>query len=345
MKRWISPVVVVCLLGELSAAEQNRFPYGRGTDLTASQLHGVSEDPSFKNQGLKQQLDLAVAKHGKAHKVEGDTHVWYGVHGRNVVAPWGCRELRISPTDRSHGPSDHHNCGLPYAQYTGARDDVFKGLSAARDLGDLRKVEQSLVKADPIEKRWEAAKSKLGAAARDDGKSRVWFGIGGRDDQGPISCHMLSIGPDRIAIAPAKYEDCGLSWPPATPEPAVAAIAPVSLTAAEKDCFSRCKERSFCVIERRVVFAAGLRQLGGGQWAARYMDGRPAPMSFVPTCRDLPAACDKEPTSACLGEPIRNKNEAAICRPGQRSIISQKTAEGRLYWICEYAEDPPKAAR
>src|SRR5262245_56113118 len=106
-----------------------RFPAGRGATLVRDQLQEAFRDAVVRDakRPLAERVAAAAKVLGEPGTPDGSTHVWYAVIGNNMMAPFGCRELRIGER-LVEGPSDFKNCGLPYANL--APGDHYSGAGA-----------------------------------------------------------------------------------------------------------------------------------------------------------------------------------------------------------------------
>ncbi len=180
-----------------SELRTSEFPAGPGTPLVVDELRAVAVDPSFRGASLLGRVAIASEILGIEPIVEGDQWVFYGVGPRTSVAPYSCHALRIDAFGPTVALDDHHGCGLPYADLT-ARVPV------AGPRFTVNRLRDALAR---------DALGWLGAPDRVQGPLAIWYGVGPRSDDAPLTCHALRVKGAVKEIARAPLAECGVVWP------------------------------------------------------------------------------------------------------------------------------------
>jgi hypothetical protein len=279
--------------GATEAKRDPRFPAGRGATLVSDQLHEALRDAVVRDakRPLADRVAAAAKVLGDPGTPDGNTHVWYAVFGRNVMAPFGCRELRIGER-MVEGPSDFKNCGLPYANI--APGDHYSGPGARWTSVRLDK-ELKLQASNPSA---PSGVKSLGQPDKQTADEAVWLGVGPRDEKAPLTCWALTVG-KTATLAKVPLSDCAIVWPPPATAFDAGPVHPPALVAPLlAECKAQCKTNEICLLDRRVARAASLVPREDGSLSARYMDGRSAKVELVRSCAPVPATCAK-PSGTC----------------------------------------------
>jgi hypothetical protein len=277
-------------------------------------------------RSFAERVAAAAAVLGEPGTTDGRARVWYGVHGRNIAGPFGCRELRIvDGGPLREGPTDHRHCGLPYSSIPPGEHYTGPGArwSSVRLQAELA-LQQSSPSATAVARR-------LGEPNGRDGETAVWLGIGPRDAEAPLTCWALRVGAG-AALEEVELSSCGITWPPPLsafePGPTHAPVAKAPLFAR---CNAQCKPTEVCMLDRRIARAASLVVHDDDTMSARYVDGRSAYLELVQSCAPLPASC-VAPQASCWwqrpGDSAAPKKNPGPCPPDTYQGHSYEDAEG-----------------
>jgi hypothetical protein len=270
----------------------DRFPGGPGTTLVDDQLSEALGDPAIRDgrTPVPDRVEAAQKRLGIPGEADGPDWVFRAVTARTILGPYGCRELRIHANVTSTGPADHRACGLPYLSQNGT--DWKPGTGPRWTVGRLRRVQGELASRPDATK--EVSKPDVESA-----NERVWWGIGPRDADGPITCWALRVPTSPGAAARVTSEplaSCGIAWPPPAaafergPQPPA-----VPIEEKRRAC-TACDPSQLCVIDQTSPHDARTFEANGLLRAA-FMDGRPAPLAVTQSCADRPAGWSLGPGS------------------------------------------------
>lgn len=271
-------------------APDARFPAGRGTPLVDDAINDAFREHGVVDRTVSQANRVAAAQKllGVDGEHEGEDWVFRAVTPRNIVGPFGCRELRITPRETRLAPTDHHACGLPYVSQPGM--SAYVGAGARFTVRRLERVAADL----PLHP--EAIKA-LGRPDDESPVDRTWYGVGARTEDAPISCHALRVGATtRVEAAPLVA--CAITWPPPASAFERGPELPPAPYRARVDACSACDASQLCLLDQQTPRDARITERDG-QMTAAYIDGRPAPITITQTCIARPPACSPV-TSACL---------------------------------------------
>lgn len=282
------------------APEIDRFPAGPGVTLMKDDLEDAKASFDYRDS-----YDVQLAAARRRLGVEGTAITggvaFRGVGPKNPTGPFDCFELAVLEKNRYAMvvQTDRRLCGLPY------REDASKpytGPGPRSTLARMRKIvdESKSLPPDTLEGMMRA---RLGEP--DEPGGRTWSAIGPRDDEGPITCHVLSFdGQGRARIDKTRLADCGIAWPP----PASAFMRDEKdvtphVSATEEECRGRCSANDVCVVRRVAEKDAKIVERGDDVLAIR-LDGRPSHIDVTTTCVPVPSQCAPVPTATCVFSPV-----------------------------------------
>ncbi|CAN5510932.1 hypothetical protein BH09MYX1_BH09MYX1_25560 [soil metagenome] len=286
----VPPVAVTVPATPAASLRAARFPAGEGTTLVQEQLSHAFIDIGVRDPHVSasSRVNLAEKILGVKATTDGNDAVFYGLMARNASGPFGCFELRIG-TFTSQQPSDNAHCGLPYVSQNLAGS--YSGPGARLTVGRLREA----VAAFPTDR---LALARLGPAdITTPAGERSYFGLGGRSEDAPVSCFVLHVRGDAMAIETAALSDCGVIWPPPASAFERGAVFPALSLDDEVAKCTKCSAREVCVVEQRAPRAAATR-VKDGMISASYSDGRSADVTLASSCVALPPGCAAA-TSSC----------------------------------------------
>ncbi len=310
-------VAVVTTPAQPGDRHGERFPGGPGTTLVDDALNDALRDATIRDGRQPQAARIAAAQKlfGVEGSADGGDWVFRAVAARTILGPYGCRELRIKPTYTSVGPTDHRGCGLPYLSQTGT--DWHPGAGPRWTVARLRRV------ASELATRPDATK-ELSRPDVESATERAWYGIGARDEDGPVTCWVLRVGATTNAaqVSQVGLATCDIAWPPpASAFERGAEPAPVAIQD-KRDACNACDPAGLCLIDETTPKDAQPRE-ADGKLRATYLDGRPAPVTASQTCIARPAGWAPVPMGMNGVCPSPGYHGLSVVQPrGQAPVVT-----------------------
>jgi hypothetical protein len=316
------------------ADPKSRFPAGPGVTLVSDELSDLLAKERWLQDGRRaaaEKLEAITKALGEPPVGEGQDQVWYAVVPKTVSGPFGCRELRFrANAGPFSGPADHQKCGLPYNVSSPPPAAPYEGGGPRWTIARLRAAHKAFENGEA------RALDPLGKPDKDEDAGKVWYGLGPRDEEAPLTCWALRVG-GVVRVSKVPLTDCSVAWPPPASAFEATAYPPVKLLPLLEDCKQKCTSGQLCVVERRVPKGALVRQPETDVFTAAAVDGRPLPVELTSTCATLPAGCTAKTGPSCLWKPPAPASDPGPCDPkghqGHAYTVSHKVT-GLPYALC-----------
>lgn len=331
-------IVPVEKLPEPAIAAPDRFPAGRGVVLLHDDLSAAWNE--MIRTSVDHRLAIARARLGERNEELDDAMVWYGAGARGVAGPYDCWELAlVELTTPTLFRTDRRHCGLPY------RDDASKPWVGAGPRFTKRRLEAVVAEIGTKSPDEAAivARQELnlpdvqGVVEKLGTNERQWSAVGGRDDEAPITCWVLSIS-SRVRLEQRELAACGIAWPPAADAfERGEDVPPVKLSNAGAACNDTCSPSDVCVTTR-VTHGGATAVTRGDDLLAYGYDGRPARIEVRTSCVPVPTTCSTINVS-CFFKPFtpgtpRDTGPCGVTSDEFTGYGSTRTPSGRFMITC-----------